>query len=184
MNNLYILIENSKMNDTESMEKLCNQFFPLMKKYAIKLNYEDSYNDLRLCFIECILKIPLDSGNFVLSDAYILSYIKKSIYFKYIALSKKLQENTYRNITYDNDDFILDKITYKENLGNLEDELFKTDIRNILTDKEFNICILKFIYRYTDKEIAERYGVSRQAINKTVNKLKQKLWVYYSKSYS
>ena len=106
----------------------------LKKKYAIKLNYEDAFNDLQLYFIECILKIPLESGNFVKSDYYILSYIKKSIYFGYVALSKKIQKENYRNILCEND-YTIDKIFYENNLYVLEDELFKNDIMKILNEK-------------------------------------------------
>ena len=131
MSELYTMIKNSKINDSNSMEKLCEKFLPLIKKYAIKLNYEDAFNDLQLYFIECILKIPLESGNFVKSDYYILSYIKKSIYFGYVGLSKKIQKENYRNILCEND-YTIDKIYYENNLYVLEDELFKNDIMKII----------------------------------------------------
>ena len=44
---------------------------------------------------------------------------------------------------------------------------------------EFNICILKFIWKYTDNEIAKQYNVSRQAITKTISKIRKKLKNYY-----
>lgn len=179
MSELFTLIKNRQMNDAKSVEELCEKFFPLIKKYARKLNYEDSYNNLQLCFIECILKIPLNSGKFILSDVYILSYIKKAIYFGYIALSKRIENYSYKNILYESYEFFIEKVSYKENLSFFEDELFKTDIGKILNEKEFKICVLKFIERFTDAEIAEQYNVSRQAINKTINKIKKKLYSYY-----
>lgn len=39
---------------------------------------------------------------------------------------------------------------------------------------------MKFIENYTESEIASQYSVSRQAINKTINKIKKKLSIYYN----
>ncbi len=179
MSELYILIKKSQMGNSKSMEQLCKKFSPIIKKYAYKLNYEDSYYDLQLCFIEGILKMPLSSKNFLLSDAYILSYIKKIVYHAYIIISKKLRRQNYKHIVLEDCEYTLETITYKNNLSIWQDELYKSDIKQILNDREFNICILKFIWKYTDNEIAKQYNVSRQTITKTISKIRKKLRNYY-----
>ena len=65
----------------------------------------------------------------------------------------------------------------------LEDNLFLSDIQKILSIKEYKICIYKFLKMYSDNDIAKIYGVSRQAINKTVKKIKKKLYDYYKEFY-
>jgi len=180
MSELYSLVETSQIGNSESMEQLCEKFSPLVKKYAYKLSYEDAYNDLQVYFIEGILQIPLNSGKFILADNYILSYINKIVYHAYIILSKKLQQQNCKNVSFENYEYVLETITYRNNLSKWQDELFKLDIKEILNDREFDICILKFVWQYTDKEIAEQYNVSRQAITKIVGKIKKKLKNYYS----
>lgn len=179
MSELYDLISNSQKKDLNSLEIICNKFSPLLKKYAHKLNYEDSYNDLQLCLIECIYKMPIDKENFYLSDFYILSYIKKSIYFGYIALSKKQKKYLYNNSFNYNEDYKIEKLTYAEDLSFMEDKLYMTDIKNILNNREFELFYLKFIKQLSDTEIANIKNVSRQAINKSIIKIKNKLQKYY-----
>ena len=48
------LIQNAQENSEEDMLALIERFKPLMVKYARKLNYEDAYNDIVLCFITLI----------------------------------------------------------------------------------------------------------------------------------
>lgn len=179
MSELYSLIKKSQIKDLDSVEIICSRFAPLIKKYAHMLRYEDAYNDLQLCLIECIYKVPLNNGKFNLSDAYILSYIKKSVYFGYIALSQKSEKYKYKNVFYDNYEYKVDKISYKEDMCLMEDALFLTDIKRILNVKEYELFRLKFIEQYTDSEIAKIFGISRQAVNKRINKMKKKLWEYY-----
>lgn len=179
MSELYNLIKKSQIKDLDSVEIICSKFAPLIKKYAYMLRYEDAYSDLQLCLIECIYKIPLSSGKFNLSDAYILSYIKKSVYFGYIALSQKNEKYKFKNIFYDNYDYKVDKISYKADVCLMEDELYLTDIKKILNIKEYELFRLKFIEQYTESEIADIYGISRQAINKKINKIKNILCEYY-----
>ncbi len=179
MSELYNLIESSQKRNLNSLEIICSKFAPLIKKYAHMLRYEDAYSDLQLCLIECIYKIPLNNGKFNLSDAYILSYIKKSVYFGYIALSQKNEKYKYKNVFYNNYDYKVDKISHKENMCLMEDTLFFTDIKNVLNIREYELFRLKFIELYTDDEIAQICGVSRQAINKRVNKIKKILLEYF-----
>lgn len=42
------LLKNAQSHDKDAMEKLIQHFYPLFKKYSIKLNYEDAYEDMIL----------------------------------------------------------------------------------------------------------------------------------------
>jgi hypothetical protein len=61
----------------------------------------------------------------------------------------------------------------------MEDELYITDIKKLLNDKEYELFVLKFLRQFSDFEIAKQKGISRQAINKNVNKIKNKLKKYF-----
>jgi len=49
----------------------------------------------------------------------------------------------------------------------------------VLSEKEYFIFCLYFLQGYSIIEIAEQLGLSRQAVNKTKNKVKEKLRKYY-----
>lgn len=179
MSELYNLIESSQTKKLKSLEKLCEDFSPLIKKYAHFLNYEDAYNDLQLHFIESIYKIPIKNGNFSKSDAYILSYIRKSIYNEYIVLSKRESQYKDKYVIVEKYDNIAYKFVSKEKQYFSEDTLYLSDLKEFLSHREMCIFKLKFIENYSDMEIAKMFCVTRQAINKTVNIIKKKLKKYY-----
>ena len=54
------LVKKAQGNDKEAMLKLIEQFVPLLRKYSRKLNYEDSYEEMTLFFIELIKSFRLD----------------------------------------------------------------------------------------------------------------------------
>lgn len=58
---------------------------------------------------------------------------------------------------------------------NFEDKLTVDTLINKLTKKEKTVIILKYFYEYSDVEIANIFGVSRQAINKTKNRALNKM---------
>lgn len=144
----------AKLNDPKCLEYLINKFQPLLIKYANKFSdFEDSKSELTLHLIGTIYKLPLDSTNFK-QDKYIISYINKSIINHYYLLKKKSVDpiidycvNSQLSLTY----------TDKSNL------IFY-DLINNLNVKEKLILEKKYIYNYTNSEIAKYLNVSRQNI--------------------
>ena len=49
----------AQRNDEESLLALIEKFKPLLKKYAYKLHYEDSFFDLQLDFIQIVTTLNL-----------------------------------------------------------------------------------------------------------------------------
>ncbi len=82
---LYDCIVKAKNNDKESMLALCQKFEPLLKKVLLALSYEDAYNDLMETFFTYYHENSYREKQFY-EDKYILSYIKTSIYHKFIRL--------------------------------------------------------------------------------------------------
>ena len=75
MNIVRILIDKAQENDDESLIKLIDRFQPVIRKYALKLNYEDAYEDLVLWFIELVKSHRLAD----LREEVIVSYINVCI---------------------------------------------------------------------------------------------------------
>lgn len=171
-NSLWGIISKCKENDNDSFGLLCEKFKPLLRKYSRLLEYEDAYEDLLYCFIICIYKIPIYEENLKNNDIAILSYIKIAMKNQYIYLSKKSLENKERYLNYDN---VMAQRPDNTSSINLNSKIFLLDLKNILNTKEINLVYLKFYLQYSDKEIADLYNVSRQAINKRLKTIKSKI---------
>ncbi len=168
--NLYNLVYNSQQKDRKSLEILCHQFEPLIKKYSYYLNYEDAYQDLIEAFLVMVQKIPLEKKRFEKKE-YILSYIKISIKNTFIYLNKKNQK--YIKYTFSLDDNIRDNMI--DFASNDKTNVFLVDIQNILGANEFELFCLKFIKGYSDSEIGNMLGITRQGVNKKFQKINKKI---------
>lgn len=176
---LYDCIVKAKNNDKESMLALCQKFEPLLKKYsrALSYDYEDAHSDLQETFLYTIKKIPIELEQFH-QDKYILSYIKSSIHHKFIHLNKKDEE--YENHVC----FLSEKTPLKAILVDdsdnysIKDIMLLTDIEHLLSEREWLLFVLKILRGYSDSDIAVMLHISRQAVNKQINKIKPKLKKY------
>lgn len=177
-NDLYKLIYESQKGNKKSLEIICHKFDPLIKKYSYYLNYEDAYEDLLEAFILVIQKIPIQTNNFK-NNTYILSYIRTSIKNAYIFFNKKKQK--YLNhISLTKNDLVFEEYSYlTNNLSEEKSNIFLIDMKRILTNKEYNLLTLKFLKGYSDEEIGNILGITRQAINKQFNRLKRKIKELY-----
>ena len=175
---LYELILMCQKNDNDSFEIICKKFEPLIFKYGKLLNYTDAYYDIKYCFILCIYKMPIFQKNFENNDAVILSYIKTAIKNEYISLNKKYEEKLSKQYSYDELATEITDYSYKREFQNL---LTIIDLKNILDENDFKLIYLKFYLNYKDKEIAKYFGVSRQAVNKRLHKIMDKLYSIYKK---
>lgn len=177
---LYELIFKCKEGDKKSIEVLCDKFSPLIKHYSFCLNDEDAYNYLVITLITCVKNMPLKLERFT-SDKYILSYIESSIFNSYKHF--KMSKSKYNKSLY----LVGDILEIENNLPDesyfYDNAIFFIDLKRILSDKEYSIFHLKYQQGFKDKEIAERYKVIRQAINKKLNKIKLKLKKSYISYY-
>lgn len=173
LSELYTAILLSQNKDEKMLLFLCEKFTPLLKKYSNMLRYDDAYNDLLVQFIEMIYKMPITTGSFVKGDMYILSYIKRSIYNAYVALNKTKENTCNHENTSEDYDYIANMCS--DNTDNFGGVIFVLDITNILTQKEYDLFNLKYVYCLSDSEIAEINHVTRQAVNKKLKNIKSKI---------
>lgn len=168
-NSLLVKIINAQKNHEEDLLGLINDFAPLIKKYATKINSEDAFADLRLEFIEIILGIDTERfSNY--EEPQILSYIKTSVYNAYIKLSKK--KCNYENNTFPVED-IRDEIE-KSHYDEYEN-VFLEDLKKYLTENEFDVIYKHFFCGLPINDIALIKGVSRQAVNQVKTRAIKKL---------
>lgn len=168
-NSLLNKIIEAQNDHEEKLTVLIENFTPLLKKYASRMNYEDAFADLRLEFIEIILGI--DPKRFVsYKEVQMLSYIKISVRNAYIRLSKIKCEREKNSFLVED---IRDEIE-KSQTDNYE-RIFLYDIKKYLSDSEFDVIYKHFFCGITINDIALLRGVSRQAVNqiktRAINKL-------------
>lgn len=135
---------------------LIERFQPLLRHYAGLLSLEDGFEELRLSLIEILLKLPAADFPSENPDWAVLSYVKRSIYHRYIALSKESQ--LHRNRT----------APYQEALQSAQqtpDQLFVRRLVNRLPERQQQVILLEFYLGFRESEIAQMLGISRQAVN-------------------
>ena len=149
----------TEIKNYELYEFICS-FKQLLKKYANKLQYTDAYYDLAESLIEIISKLDTIKDT---SAGAVVKYINKSIYHKYISLSKLNQRYSDTHFLFgEAEDVRTSSYCYDR-----YDFINIDFLKSCLTDKEYEIIILHFYYDYSIAEIADAKHVSRQSINQT-----------------
>lgn len=167
----------SKFPDEDAFLSLLLTFDKLLKKYAKMLEYEDAYEELRLFLIELIYDIKRKEAGSK-NDGAVVRYISTAVKNKYIALSKKKKMEDAYNFSNLSDEQIAvwERITATEDRTDIS---YYFPIRDGLTDHEREILHLLIDCGYTANEIAVKYKISRQAVNKTklraLNKIRKAL---------
>lgn len=163
--NIYALLVNCQKHDDDSLLEMLGKFKPLLLKYSFKLYYEDAYNDLQLAFIEIIFAIPINRfSELPENEPQIIAYLSKSLYTRYIQLSKKDQD-LGKCLSF-GDEELLDyfETTYGDDVDLSEDV---KKYMSYLTPMQQNVILNIYYKGYNDAEIARKLGISRQAVGRT-----------------
>lgn len=154
-----------KLHNKTDLSELIEQFEPLLKKYASKISFEDSMQDLIVTLIETFNKIPL---NKIKDEKYILSYINTSVKNEYIKLSSKNSKDS--NIFYESD--ILENVVKEyDDIGRVD----MIDLLDNLSNREKYILYYIFFLNMPIGIISKKFHTSRQYINQTKLKALKKL---------
>ena len=159
---LLSLIKASQCGDKEALLKIITKFQPSIKKFSAFLNYYGAETDLVIGLIESTQKLQLSKLNFI-SEAVLVQYVYNCIRNNYIQLSKK-HKLQFNNLEYEAQYVTLSYC------HNLEDKLYLEAILNILTEIQRKVLLYYYVYDISDIEIAIKFNISRQAVNKTRRK--------------
>ena len=157
------LVKESKSNSI-SMSELLVRLKPLIKSYTKKLFFmekEDAEQEILLAIIKAVKSIPKCE-----SDGECLAYINNSVKFTYANLCKK----NIRKEQYEDPYEIRIEEVYFEKYEDIDAYI---DLKKIIEPLSY-IKKKIFIYLllgYSDREVAEKLGVSRQYINRIKKKL-------------
>ncbi|MBE6750272.1 MAG: sigma-70 family RNA polymerase sigma factor [Ruminococcaceae bacterium] len=166
------LILSFRKQDMCAFSEIYENFKKLINHYALKLNTEDALPELTLFLIELLYDIELDRFAEYSSDS-IARYISVSLRNKYISISRENQKyRSFCSELYENEVF------YKDNLF---ENFFVADALCRLSHKQKLVIVYKYIYNYSDTELAFMLGTTRQSINRIKNRALSTLKNFYEK---
>ncbi len=160
---LFSVFKAAQTGDEEAVLMIYNMFLPKIKKCGRSLHYETSETDITIKFLEFIKNTDLDrmiSKN----DGAIVNYINKFFTNTCINLLKARRDSP-QIIYLDGENTFIKDIPYYDELPDLESSYFK-----YLTNLQKKIIVLKYIYGFSDQEIAKSLDISRQAVNRAKNR--------------
>lgn len=169
MLNLNERIKKYRENDPNELERLINDFDPLISKYGNKLKDEDGKQDMIVEFIKILNKMPIKNEKFI-ENKYVIAYIQTALKNNYIVLNKKrskIKESEFYT------DLSIEFNSYYD--YNLDNCIIKDCLKK-LSPIESDIIENIFIKGISVTDLAKEYKISRQTINQTklraLNKLK------------
>ena len=164
------LIKKYRNNDEVAFYEIYKEFEKSILKYAAKTGGEDARQDLILFFIELLNTINLDKFKDKFSDG-LSRYIAVSLKNQYIFISKNKNKD-------------IQQISFEETenfLGFVYDDYFGiSEALSKLSEKQRFIITYKYIYNYSDTEISDILGITRQAVNRLKNRALKTLLEYYT----
>ena len=166
---LITLMEKFRNKDMSAYPLIFNEFEKLICHYTAKCSAEDTYQELSVFLLELIYKIDISLFKNIKGDG-LSRYITVCITNKYIEVSK-------RDCIYKSENEFLDT-TRPTTVDFLQKQIL-TDAMNMLTVKQKKIIVYKYIYDYSDAEIACRLNITRQAVNRIKNRAMDTLREYF-----
>jgi DNA-directed RNA polymerase specialized sigma24 family protein len=179
--NLETLIRLAKKDDQNAMLEIISKFQPLINKHYRNSKYnEDVKCEMESKLIELVKKeIRLDNMR-ELNDGSLVNYIATSLDNHYFAGFKKRNKTTKLEVVFDNEELISVFDENKNmNEGGIDEVILFEMLRKILTEKEYD-CVYYIVYmKYTAEELAQEWGISRQACNQCKKRAFDKIRNYY-----
>ncbi len=159
-----ILGEAKKKNQVCILEMI-KTFKPLINKYGRKLDY-DGDSEITIFILKIIYQMPCFD-----SDDKIVSYINRSVKNYCFHLLKSIKTE------YPAEDELFENISFENNKYH-DVEMFS--LIKCLPDFQRKVIIWVYYIGYSEVYIAEKLGISRQAVNNAKKRALNKLRTYLS----
>ncbi len=171
---LYSLIEAAQNKDKQSTVDILSHFHPTIKKLSNGLYYEEAETDLIIVFLELIKSMNIKRFSNA-DEKQIASFIHKYLKNKSLNLFRD-NKTRYKPCIEANYDLLEDK-----SIPNICNSLFISLLLDSLIPLQREVIVYKFVYGFSDKEIAKQLKVSRQAINRIKNRALNNLRIILTK---
>jgi len=160
---LYLLFRDAQLGDEESILKLYYKFLPKIKKCSRNLNYETAETDIVIRFLEFIKNTNFSALNSK-CDGAVVNYTNKFFVNTYLNLLQT-QKTKIQYVYLDDENTFVKDVPYYDEIDDFENVYL-----SYLTELQRKIIILKYVFGYSDNEIAKILQISRQAVNRTKNR--------------
>lgn len=179
MKKLFDLIKLAKAGDEDSMLEILKRFNNLINKYVRLINYDEDCKSELILKLITLVKTEIDIDKMRNNDdSAFVKYISYSLHNQYIVISKAYCQIHNNETAYDPKtiaDFLEDDLQHCEDY---EQGIFMDMLRSILTEREF-ICIRMIIIEgWTADEVAQKLGISKQAVNQCKLRAQKKIKRY------
>ncbi|MBQ2286103.1 MAG: sigma-70 family RNA polymerase sigma factor [Clostridia bacterium] len=158
MNNreLIKIVKEIKNQNMTHFGEMYAVFDRLIKVYGARIEFEDAVEELTVFLLELIYDIDIDRFKPDNSDA-LCRYIAVSLRNKYIILSKKADRHILESCE------LLDYsgAEYSEQ----DTKIALADGLRLLSDRQRQAVVARYIYGFSDAEIAEKLNITRQAVH-------------------
>jgi RNA polymerase sigma factor (sigma-70 family) len=160
---LYDALNRARKDDQDAVCEIIKDFSNTLKKISNGLHYEEANTDMIIELLKIIKSIDIkkfkDSSNKQIAK-YIHIHLKKRSLNLLKAKENKIFD--YLEINYD--------ILADNTMSDIESMVCISMLIELLAKQQKNIIIMEFIHGYSEKQIAEMLGISRQAVNRTKNR--------------
>lgn len=153
---LLSIVKEVKNKNMSRFEELLGSFEGLIYYFAGKLGFDDAAQELTVFLIELVYSMSTDC--FLSDESEELNkYIAVCIRNRYILISKKCGKSAS------------EENELRENVGfyvDFENSIALKEGMSRLSMRQREAIILRYIYGFSDSQIAERLGITRQAVNR------------------
>lgn len=168
-NNNFAKLINKAKEDKDSLMQLINKMQPLIKSYIRKLFFmepEDAEQELTLAIIEAVRGIPSCD-----TDGQCMSYIRNAVRFKFAHLCKKNIRKESIETPFEK--ILDDELSFIEIYDDIE---IQYDIEKLTISKKQQKILRFLLLGNSDREIADKMGISRQYVNRIKKKILNELY--------
>ncbi len=150
------IVKEIKNGDMSNFGELYAVFERLIKLYGARIEFEDAKEELTVFLLELIYDIDTERFAPNCSDT-LCRYIAVSLRNKYIILSKKADRLRLESCEL----FDYSGAQY----GEQDTKIALADGLRLLSDKQRQSVVFRYIYGFSDAEIAQMLSVTRQAVH-------------------
>lgn len=139
----------------------------LIDKFG-SIDYDDVLQLANLSFMKCIHKFKIDKG--FQFTTFLVNAIQLNLHNEFYR-NKKISNRYQKDLVY---------CEYKDNLVSIndlgiEDKILLEQLMSVLTDKEKDIIIDKYLIDMKNQDLLNKYGISNQMINSIRKKALDKM---------
>ncbi|TCO68102.1 RNA polymerase sigma factor [Marinisporobacter balticus] len=160
---LFVLLEKAKNNDKDAAYEIIKDFGATLKKLSKSLHYEEAETDLIIELLKLIQNIDIEKfkdSNHKQITKYIHMHLKK----RTLNLLKK-HENKFKECLEINHEILAD-----DSIADTESTVLTSILIKSLVKQQRDIITMEFIQGFSEKDISQILGISRQAVNRAKNR--------------